>query len=80
MRHAAGGMDTSGKGKLFRNPHGFISTVKWSHSVLVSKGDGGFVLSAEIVLIIFSSMVFDVNSMRCLLLQTTRQKRVILFG
>jgi hypothetical protein len=63
MRHATGIMCTSGNGKLFRNSHGFISTVKWSHSVMVSKGDGRFVLSAEVVLIIFSSKELDVNSM-----------------
>jgi hypothetical protein len=25
MRHSTGSMGTSGKGKLFRNPHGFFS-------------------------------------------------------
>ena len=35
----------------------FFSAVKWSQSEMVSKGDGLFVLSAEIVLIIFSSML-----------------------
>jgi hypothetical protein len=47
---------------------------------MVSKGDGVFVLSTEIVLIIFGFMVLDVNSMRSLLLQTARQKCVFVFG
>jgi hypothetical protein len=47
---------------------------------MVSKGDGGFVLSAEVVLIIFSSKELDVNSMCSLLLQTTPQKSALLFG
>jgi len=47
---------------------------------MVSKGGGVFVPSAEIVLIIFGFMVLDVNSMCSLLLQTARQKYVLVFG
>jgi hypothetical protein len=72
-------MGTSGKGKLFRHPYGFFSTVKLSQSEMVSKGDGVFVLATEIVLIIFSSMVLDVNSMCSLLLQTESQKHVLVY-
>ena len=47
---------------------------------MVSKGDGVLVFSIETVLIIFSSLLLDVNSMCSLLLQTERQKRVLVFG
>jgi hypothetical protein len=74
MRHATCSVGTSGKGSLFRNRHGFFSAVKWSHFETVSERYGIFVVSTEIELIIFSSMVLDVNSMCSLLLQTARQK------
>jgi hypothetical protein len=80
MRHATGSMGTSGKGKLFRNSYGFFLSSKMIS--VRNDFERGWSICAlnKIVLIIFSSMVLEVNSMCSLLLQTARQKRVLVLG